>query len=437
MNAVIIAVGSLLALSLLRFHVVAALILSMFIGGFVAELPLLDTWNTFLVGLGGSSKLALSYALIGGFAYLVSASGITDFLVSKIVSKLRVNPERVKCGLIALVACFAIASQTVFPVHIAFIPLLIPPLLVVFNKINMDRRLVACLLSFGLVTPYMFLPFGFGQMFLNELILPQMESQGVNIQGLNIMKAMWLPALGMLIGLLIAMSFSYKQKRAYKQINISHEKQESPVSLDNKTIIFCGLAAVTFFTVQLLTDSMALGALAGYFIVGLRQINNWGQTNELFLTGTRMMASIGIIMMVAAGFAEVMKVSGHIDSLVATSVALFQDRVSSATFIMLAIGLIITLGIGSSFATVPLLAVIYVPVCMAIGLSVEMIACLLTTAAVLGDTGSPVSEVTLTTSASLNEDGQHEHMRDTVLPTFLHFNVPLLVFGWFAINYWL
>ena len=32
----------------------------------------------------------------------------------------------------------------------------------------------------------------------------------------------------------------------------------------------------------------------------------------------------------------------------------------------------------------------------------------------------------------LDADGQHDHIRDTVIPTFVHFNLPLLAAGWVA-----
>ena len=54
------------------------------------------------------------------------------------------------------------------------------------------------------------------------------------------------------------------------------------------------------------------------------------------------------------------------------------------------------------------------------------------TAGALGDAGSPASDSTLGPTAGLNVDGQHDHMRDTVIPTFLHYNVPLLIGGWVA-----
>ena len=50
----------------------------------------------------------------------------------------------------------------------------------------------------------------------------------------------------------------------------------------------------------------------------------------------------------------------------------------------------------------------------------------------LGDAGSPASDSTLGPTAGLGADGQHDHIRDSVIPTFLHFNLPLLVAGWIA-----
>ena len=53
-------------------------------------------------------------------------------------------------------------------------------------------------------------------------------------------------------------------------------------------------------------------------------------------------------------------------------------------------------------------------------------------AGALGDAGSPASDSTLGPTSGLNIDGQHHHIWDTVVPTFLHYNLPLLAFGWVA-----
>jgi predicted histidine transporter YuiF (NhaC family) len=103
-----------------------------------------------------------------------------------------------------------------------------------------------------------------------------------------------------------------------------------------------------------------------------------------------------------------------------------------AALAMLVVGLLITLGIGSSFSTIPIIAAIYVPLAMQLGFSPIAIVALVGTAAALGDAGSPASDSTLGPTAGLNIDGQHNHMWDTVVPTFLHYNLPLMIFGWVA-----
>ncbi|NVO99748.1 sodium:proton antiporter, partial [Photobacterium damselae subsp. damselae] len=54
------------------------------------------------------------------------------------------------------------------------------------------------------------------------------------------------------------------------------------------------------------------------------------------------------------------------------------------------------------------------------------------TAAALGDAGSPASDSTLGPTSGLNADGQHEHIWETVVPTFIHYNLPLIAAGWIA-----
>ena len=100
--------------------------------------------------------------------------------------------------------------------------------------------------------------------------------------------------------------------------------------------------------------------------------------------------------------------------------------------VMLIVGLIVTMGIGSSFSTLPIIATIYVPLCLALGFSPAATVAIVGAAGALGDAGSPASDSTLGPTAGLNADGQHDHIRDSVIPTFLHYNLPLIVSGWVA-----
>ena len=79
-----------------------------------------------------------------------------------------------------------------------------------------------------------------------------------------------------------------------------------------------------------------------------------------------------------------------------------------------------------------MIAAIYVPLCMQMGLSPIATFSIVAVAGALGDAGSPVSESVLGPTAGLNADGQHDHIYDSAVPTFIHFNIPLLIFGWIA-----
>ena len=88
--------------------------------------------------------------------------------------------------------------------------------------------------------------------------------------------------------------------------------------------------------------------------------------------------------------------------------------------------------IEASFSTVPLIAAIYVPLCMKLGISPLATVSIVGVAGALGDAGSPVSESVLGPTAGLNADGQHDHIYDSTIPTFIHYNIPLLIAGWIA-----
>ena len=156
------------------------------------------------------------------------------------------------------------------------------------------------------------------------------------------------------------------------------------------------------------------------------------EADSVFNSGIKMMAMIGFIMIAAQGFAEVMKATGEIKPLVDTAAQMFASNKGMAAFAMLLVGLLVTMGIGSSFSTLPIIAAIYVPLCLSMGFSPLATISIIGTAGALGDAGSPASDSTLGPTAGLNADGQHDHIRDSVIPTFLHYNLPLMVAGWIA-----
>jgi hypothetical protein len=192
------------------------------------------------------------------------------------------------------------------------------------------------------------------------------------------------------------------------------------------------VAIAAAFVIQLWLDSMIMGALVGFLIFSTSGVVRWREADGLFTEGMKMMAMIGFIMIAAAGFAEVMRETGDVKALVDASVEWIGNSKAVGALLMLLVGLLVTMGIGSSFSTVPIIAAIFVPLGLQLGFSPLAIVSLVGTAGALGDGGSPASDSTLGPTAGLNADGQHNHIWDTVVPTFLHYNLPLLGFGWIA-----
>lgn len=442
MNPVLLAVCLMLVLSLMRINVVVALTLSALVGGVSAGLSLTETVSAFEGGLGGGAIIALSYAMLGAFAVAISKSGITDLLAQTIIKRLHGHdPDKlsitIKYAVLGSILLIAISSQNIIPVHIAFIPILIPPLLSVFAKLRMDRRLVACVLTFGLITPYMVLPIGFGGIFLHNILLKSLHDNGLQATASQVPTAMLLPALGMVTGLLIAVFISYRKPRDYTTTTLAVTEQAEVKPdlnhpLNKRHIIVAAIAIVATLGAQLYSGSMIIGALSGFIVFTLGGVIAWKETHDVFTKGVHMMAMIGFIMIAAAGFAAVMKSTGGVETLVAYLSDSIGDNKPLAALLMLIIGLLVTMGIGSSFSTIPIIATIYVPLAIAFGFSPMATIALVGTAAALGDAGSPASDSTLGPTSGLNSDGKHDHIWDTVVPTFVHYNLPLIVFGWIA-----
>lgn len=444
MNAVVIAVAVMLVLALARVHVVLSLLLGALVGGLMGGLGLAQTMEVFQKGLAGGAQIALSYAMLGAFAVAIAHSGLPQTLANAVIRRLNPQGQRdtipsgvngVKWALLLGLLAMSIMSQNLIPIHIAFIPLIIPPLLLVFNRMQIDRRLLGCIMTFGLVTTYMYLPYGFGEIFLKQILVGNINKSGLDVSNVNVMEAMAIPALGMVAGLLLAVFMSYRKPRVY-QTTTEDEQYTKQAAATPQTSTYRSVVAlvaiVVSFAVQLWADSLLLGAMIGFAVFMALGVVRWGEADSVFNDGVKMMAMIGFIMIAAQGFAEVMKATGAIEPLVQATAGLFAGNKGMAAFAMLFVGLLVTMGIGSSFSTLPIITSIYVPLCISMGFSPLATVAIIGTAGALGDAGSPASDSTLGPTAGLNVDGQHDHMRDTVIPTFIHYNLPLLAAGWVA-----
>ena len=446
LNAVVLSVIVMLALSLARVHVVISLFVASVVAGLVAGMGISGTMVAFQTGLAGGAKIALSYALLGAFAMAVAHSGLPALLARAIVNRMRnadaASSVRVargaKWGIVGGVLVMGVMSQNLIPIHIAFIPLLVPPLIGVMNELKMDRRLIACAITFGIVTAYMFFPIGFGRIFLHDILYKNINDAGMDVSSVNPMAAMAIPAASMAIGCAIALFFSYRKPRTYEQRDSSFTASEDK-PIDMKKVWAAVAALVVCFVIQTVltrmdseADPLLVGSLVGLCMMLFMRVVPWQQADDVFSGGMKMMSLIGLIMITAQGYASVLNESGQIKPLVDGTAALFNGSKVLAAIIMLLVGLVITMGIGSSFSTLPIISAIYVPLCLTLGFSPMATVAIIGTAGALGDAGSPASDSTLGPTAGLNVDGQHDHMRDTVIPTFLHYNVPLLIGGWVA-----
>ncbi|PDW87966.1 Na+/H+ antiporter family protein [Helicobacter pylori] len=420
-NPAFVAIICMCVLSLLRLNVMLSMISATLIAGLMGGLGITESFNVMIDGMKGNLNIALSYILLGALAVAIAKSNLIKVALSKLIGLMNYKRSTF-CFLIAFIACF---SQNLVPVHIAFIPILIPPLLHLMNRLELDRRAVACALTFGLQAPYLVLPVGFGLIF-QTTILEQLKANGVSTTLAQITGVMWIAGLAMVVGLFLAVLTLYKKPRRYKEKSFDIENYASLQLKYHDYLTFIGI--VVAFVIQLATDSMPLAAFLALAIILLGRGIKFKETDSLMDDSVKMMAFIAFVMLVASGFGEVLQKVHAIDGLVNAITSVIQGKLLGA-FLMLVVGLFITMGIGTSFGTIPIIAVFYVPLCAKLGFSIESTILLIGIAAALGDAGSPASDSTMGPTCGLNADNQHNHIYDTCVPTFLVYNLPLIVFG--------
>lgn len=92
------------------------------------------------------------------------------------------------------------------------------------------------------------------------------------------------------------------------------------------------------------------------------------------------MGFIAFVMLASNGFSLVLSESNAVAELVKSSLVFIDGNKFLGAFVMMLVGLVIVMGTGTSFGTVPVLSVLYVPLCSELGLSLGatplLIACL-------------------------------------------------------------
>ncbi len=427
LNPVVTSVIVLCVLCVLKINVLFSLMISSIVAGLLAKMPISEIMDLFISGMGQNSETALSYILLGTLAAAMTHTGLASLLSVKISTFIKDN----KYLLIFILVIISIMSQNLIPVHIAFIPILIPPLLKVMNKLKIDRRAIACALVFGLKAPYIAIPAGFGLIF-QGLIADNLTLNGIKVLKTDVWHYSWFLGFAMFIALLISIFITYRKERTYKQVYLDDSEEFTNKKLEKKHYITI-LGAIITLIVQLISGSLPLGALIGLGVIfGFRAVSH-KKMDFLINEGVGLMGYIAFVMLVCAGYALVLKETNGIETFVNSIMPYIEHSKFLASSAMLLIGLLITIGIGSSFGTIPILAVLFVPLCAKLDFSTPATIILLCAAAALGDAGSPASDTTLGPTSGLNADNQHNHIKDTCIPTFLHYNPALIIAALIAV----
>jgi predicted histidine transporter YuiF (NhaC family) len=422
LNPVLISVLILTILCLVKLPVMGALLIAGLSAGLVSGMNLTEAISTFVVGMGGNANTALSYILLGSLAYVISNTGASDVLAKKISQIVRGN----KLTLALIIVVISMASGTIIPIHISFIPILIPPLLAMMNDMKMDRRMLAISFGFGLKAPYITIPVAYGFIF-HDTILQSVNAAGLNIEMDLIWKTNWMAGIAMFIGLVFGLIY-YSRDREYETVEASKFDNDEEIVIESKHWLTL-IAGVIALVVQLLTQSLPLGAIFALAFLLITRVIKIEQMQEVFDGGVDLMGYIAFVMLLATGYANVINTTGGVPQLVDTTFSMLGGSKIAGSFAMMILGLIITMGIGTSFGTVPVIASIFVPLSLKLGFSPAATVFMVSVAAALGDAGSPASDTTLGPTAGLNADGKHDHIWNTCVPQFICYDVPLFIAG--------
>lgn len=425
-NAVVLSVIILAALCLAKVPVFFSLMISAVCAGLFSGTGITETMKLLIGGMGNNAETALSYILLGSLAYCMQETGAADIMAKKIGSLVKDN----KILLCAIIIVIAIAAETIIPIHIAFIPILIPPLISHMNKMKMNRKMLSVSFGFGLKAPYIAIPVGYGAIF-QGLIVDSFNRSGLSIVRKDVIATNWMVAVIMLIGLVAGLIF-FSRDREYAQKDVKDQDvKDIPSKLEKKHILVL-LSGVITVVVQIFTESLPLGALVGLIFIVVTRVIKWEDIQKMLDGGINMMGFIAFVMLIAAGYANVLIRTGAVNDLVQFATSLLGGSKLVASYVMILLGLMITLGIGTSFGTVPIISAIYVPIAVSLGYSIPATILLVTIAAVCGDAGSPASDTTLGPTSGLSVDGQHDHIKDTCVPQFIFYGIPLILIGGFV-----
>lgn len=428
-NPVFASVVIMLVLCVLHVNVYLAIIIAAVICGLMGGAPLTEIISLFASGISSHGENAIIFIILAAIASAIVASGMSDAMAPRVSKILGQRPWLLLVGLIIIAAL----CETVITFGATFVFIIIPPLLTVFNRYSVDRRKVATAIMCGLQIGYVCIPIGYGAVF-QDMVAGVMSDCGIEITYLEVAVTTWPIFLAMVVAAVVV-AVIYRKPRTYTPVpgitapaeTDGAQTDELPPWEFKHTMGI--VAAFATPVVQLITGSIVLGGLTALALILIFRVASIKSLDEHIYKGMKDVAAVVFVMAAGTGYANVSNAYGDVNGLVNSIVNMLGSSKLVGAFAMLVLGLIVTLGIGTSWGTVPIVGIIMVPMGLQMGFSVPAISMLICAAAVLGDAGSPASDQALLPIATLNLDGQHDHIWDTCVPSFICCNVPIIVLG--------
>lgn len=428
-NPVFASVVIMLVLCVLHVNVYLAIIIAAVICGLMGGAPLTEIISLFASGISSHGENAIIFIILAAIASAIVASGMSDAMAPRVSKILGQRPWLLLVGLIIIAAL----CETVITFGATFVFIIIPPLLTVFNRYSVDRRKVATAIMCGLQIGYVCIPIGYGAVF-QDMVAGVMSDCGIEITYLEVAVTTWPIFLAMVVAAVVV-AVIYRKPRTYTPVpgitapaeTDGAQTDELPPWEFKHTMGI--VAAFATPVVQLITGSIVLGGLTALALILIFRVASIKSLDEHIYKGMKDVAAVVFVMAAGTGYANVSNAYSDVNGLVNSIVNMLGSSKLVGAFAMLVLGLIVTLGIGTSWGTVPIVGIIMVPMGLQMGFSVPAISMLICAAAVLGDAGSPASDQALLPTATLNLDGQHDHIWDTCVPSFICCNVPIIVLG--------
>lgn len=423
-NPTIVSVVVMVILCLLKVNVFLSVLLSALLCAVLGGATPVEGLTLFYSNMGNDNRMVLFLLLLGVLAKTMEKNGVGDALAPRI-AKLIGN----KIWLFPLaLTVLAIIAETFVLVGVSFLLVVIPPLLKLLTDYKVDRRLLVITTCCGLQMGYCCCPVGYGLGFMG-IVQNALAENGLSVTIDQIWKANLVIAIAMMIAIVAAM-LKYKS-RDYANAEQLAEAEAAAAQTELPPITFshiaCLLAGISVVIVQVTTGSMPLAALVMIAVLVVTGAIKLKEFDAVFMKGIMSSVFVCLVLMASVAFAATSKAYGQLDSLVAASANVVGGSKLFGAFFMLLLGLFITMGIGSSFSTVPIVGAVLVPLGLQLGMSPAAIIMLVSAAGALGDSGSPSSNQTLVPTSAFNIDGQHDHIKDSCIPSFIFVNIPIMV----------